>query len=271
MTVVDSMTGSAFRHLFTRPLPLIGMIHLAPLPGYPTHPGMPNLIQKALTDLTTLERAGFDAVLVENDNDQPHQIGVTPEIRTAFAEVMRAVIATAHIPVGMEIIYDMPATVAVAHDVGARFVRLDVFADAVETRYGIVPAAATTTTNLRQTLGAQDLLLLTDVHVKHAKLLSDRSLHRSATESLALGSDGLIITGDWTGNPPTIEDLQQAQASANGAPVIIGSGLNPTNAPDLLAHADAAIVGTSIKTGDTVDPHKAAEFVAIVEHLRAAR
>ncbi len=184
---------------------------------------------------------------------------------------MHTVIAHAHIPVGMEIIYDMPATVAVAHDVGAPFVRLDVFADTVETRYGTIPVSAEATTNLRRTLRADNLLFLTDVHVKHAKLLTPKTLHQSATESLALGSDGLIITGDWTGNPPTIADLQQAQTAAQGAPIIIGSGLNATNAPDLLPHVGAAIVGTSIKTGDHVDPAKAAEIVAIVNTLRAAR
>lgn len=83
-----------FSRVFSRPLPLIGMIHLAALPGYPPHPGMPELIRRALLDLTTLEAAGFDGVLVENDNDQPHQIGVSPKISDAFAETMRAAGAT---------------------------------------------------------------------------------------------------------------------------------------------------------------------------------
>jgi membrane complex biogenesis BtpA family protein len=232
---------------------------------------MEALLERALTDLATLEQAGFDAVLVENDNDQPHQIGVSPEIRSAFTEIMRTIIAHAQIPAGMEIIYDMPATVAVAHDVGAPFVRLDVFADTVETRYGTVPASAEETINLRRTLGADNLFILTDVHVKHAKLLSPKTLHESTTESFALGSDGLIITGDWTGNPPTITDLQQAQTAAQDAPIIIGSGLTTANALTLLTHADAAIVGTSIKSGDYVDHTKAAELVAIVNTMRGAR
>ena len=33
----------------------------------------------------------------------------------------------------------------------------------------------------------------------------------------------------------------------------------------------ARIVGTSIKTGDSIDPRKAAELVTIVERMRASR
>src|SRR5262245_18889895 len=75
-----SILGHRFQQVFPRPKPLIGMIHLAPLPGYPDHPGMPVLVRKALTDLATLESAGFDGVLVENDNDRPHQIGVSASV-----------------------------------------------------------------------------------------------------------------------------------------------------------------------------------------------
>jgi membrane complex biogenesis BtpA family protein len=271
MIASRSIPGQAFSRVFARPKPLIGMIHLPPLPGYPDHPGMSTLVRKALTDLATLEGAGFDGVLVENDNDQPHQIGVSLAIRDAFAEAMCAVIAAAHVPVGMEIIYDMPATVKVAHDVGARFVRLDVFVDSVETRWGIVPAAAGATAALRRDLGAQDLLFLTDVHVKHARLLAEKTLRQSVVESVASGADGLIITGDWTGEPPTAEDCLAASEVATGVPIVIGSGLSADNAADLLRHADAAIVGTSIKSGKSVDPTKAATLVSIVEHLRTAR
>jgi membrane complex biogenesis BtpA family protein len=265
-----SVSDQAFRRVFPRPKPLIGMIHLPPLPGYPDHPGMSGLIRRALLDLSALESAGFDAVLVENDNDRPHHVRVPAVTRNAFADVMHAIVAAARVPVGMEIIYDMPATVTVAYEVGARFVRLDVFVDAVETRWGVVPAAAAETTSLRQELGARDLVFLTDVHVKHARLLTEKPLARSAAESVAAGADGLIITGDWTGEPPTIEDCQTARVAAPDVPIVIGSGVNAANAADLLGQADAAIVGTSIKSGDGVDAAKAAALASVVEPLRRA-
>jgi hypothetical protein len=271
MIVSASIPGHRFRRAFPRPKPLIGMIHLSPLPGYPDHPGMPGLVRQALTDLATLESAGIDGVLVENDNDRPHQIGVSASVRDAFTEVMKAVVAAARVPVGMEIIYDMPQTVAVAHEVGAAFVRLDVFVDTVETRWGVVPAAAEATTALRRDLGADDLVFLTDVHVKHARLLAEKSLRQSAAEAVAAGADGLVITGNWTGEPPAVADCRAARDSAGGVPIVVGSGLNVDNAAQLFGHADAAIVGTSIRTGQDVDPAKAGALVAVVERMRNHR
>lgn len=256
---------------FPQPNALIGMIALPPLPGCDGHPGMPTVVQKALADLATLEAVGFDGVLVENDDDRPHRIGVDAEIRAAMTDVIGRVVAAARVPVGLEILYDMAATVDVAHETGAAFVRLDVFADAVETRWGIVPACADEIATLCTRLGADDLLLFTDAHVKHARLLSERTLEDSIADSLAHGSDGIIVTGDWTGNPPTIADCQVARAAAGDAPVIIGSGLTPANAADLLAHADAAIVGTAISTDGAVDAAKATALVAAVERLRPPR
>ena len=246
------------------------MIALPPLPGCDGHPGMAAVVEKALTDLAALEAAGFDGALVENDNDRPHQIGVSHPIRDAMAEVVARVIAAARVPVGLEILYDMAATVDVAHETGAAFVRLDVFADGVETRWGAIPATAETIATSRDRLGADDLLLFTDVHVKHARLLTERSLADSIAGSLAHGSAGIVVTGGWTGNPPTVADCRSAKASAGSAPVIVGSGLTPASAAELLVYADAAIVGTAISTDGAVDPAKAAALAAAVERVRAA-
>jgi uncharacterized protein len=50
--------------------------------------------------------------------------------------------------------------------------------------------------------------------------------------------------------------------------VLIGSGLDAANAASLLAVADGAIVGTSLKTGEYVDAGKVA---ALVAQARSAR
>jgi membrane complex biogenesis BtpA family protein len=269
MSAMERHRDEVFRRRFPREKPLIGMIALPPLPGYPAHPGMDGLIAAALADLAALEAAGFDAVLIENDHDQPHTIGVGPELVEAFAHVVAAVIARARVAVGLELLYDMGATVALAHRLGAAFVRLDVFADAVETRWGTVPACAAAISEQRRAFGADEFLLLTDVHVKHARLLRERSLADSVRDALAHGSDGVIVTGSWTGKPPTLGDLRAAREAAGDAPVIVGSGLTAENAPGLLAVADAAIVGTALQTAGRIDPGKAAALVAAVAPLRA--
>lgn len=259
----------ALRRCFPQAKPLIGMIPLPPMPGYPAHPGMEAVVAAALADLAALEAAGFDGVLIENDNDRPHAIGAPAAVRDAFAEVVARVVERARVPVGLELLYDTEATVAVAHETGAAFVRLDVFVDAVETRWGIVPASAARVAELRRDLGEGGPLLLTDVHVKHARLLAAKPLADSAREAVARGSDGLIVTGGWTGEPPSPADLGAARDAAGGVPIVVGSGLTAANAPELLAVADAAVVGTSLKTDGRMDRAKAAGLAAVVARVRA--
>lgn len=240
------------------------MIHLPPLPGYPMHPGMNETIKKALMDLAVLQKAGFDGVLIENDNDRPHQIGVNQTTKKAFDQVMLEVIKSAKIPVGMEIIYDMLATIEIAHKVGADFVRLDVFVDNVETKWGKIPAEADKINKLINKLKADDLALLTDIQVKHARMLDKKTLTQSAKEAVKNGSSCIIVTGAWTGTPPSVTDCNKAKRAAGDIPVLIGSGLNVENATSLLKHVDGAIVGTSIKRGNNVDFKKANNLAKIV-------
>jgi len=53
--------------------PLIGMVHLPPLPGAPGYGGdRDSLRGRALADAAALSEGGVDAVLVENFGDTPH-------------------------------------------------------------------------------------------------------------------------------------------------------------------------------------------------------
>ncbi|MBI3984433.1 MAG: BtpA/SgcQ family protein [Candidatus Levybacteria bacterium] len=258
-----------FNKLFKNNKPMIGMIHLPPLPGYIKHPGMDAVIKKALIDLNTLQKAGFDGVLIENDNDQPHQIGVSKSITASFTKVMKQVCKEAKIPVGMEIIYDMPQTIKTAHKVGADFVRLDVFVDTVLTKWGKIPSQAKELVVLKEKIGAKELVMLTDIQVKHAQMLDKKTLEQSAKEAAQYISNALIVTGDWTGHPPFINDCKKVKKAAKATPLLIGSGLDSKNIKKLFKYADGAIVGTSIKTGDYIDLVKATNLINVVKKIRS--
>jgi hypothetical protein len=257
-----------FKKLFPIKKPLIGMIHLLPLPGYPTHPGMDEVIRKALNDLKSLEQAGFDGALVENDNDQPHYIIVPDEVSLAFKQVMKKLVKNTSLPVGMEIIYDMKATLEVAKESNAAFVRFDVFVDSVKTKWGIIQAQADELMGIKKQLGAKNIVVLVDVQVKHATLVEKKPLVQSVLDSIHAGADGLIVTGNWTGQPPMYEDCLQIKKVAGDVPVLIGSGLTDQNAERLLSFVDGAIVGTSIKTGEYVDVQKAKKLLLVVKKVR---
>lgn len=257
-----------YKKLFSTTKPMIGMIHLPPLPGYPAHPGMDAVVKKALVDLKTLVEAGFDGVLVENDNDQPHQIGVSDEIKIAFTQVIEELVKNASIPVGMEIIYDMKATLEVAYTSQADFVRFDVFIDTVETKWGLIQAQAEELVALKKKLHVKDLLIFTDIHVKHAKMLEHKLISQSAIDAIGAGADGLIVTGNWTGQAPTKQDCLAIKKVADDIPVLIGSGLDIQNVTELLSIVDGAIVGTSIKTGEYMDLQKAKKLIEEVKKVR---
>ena len=58
--------------------PIIGMIHLAPLPGLYPHRGEPlsAIQEQALEDARRMADAGFDGFLIQNSNDRPPSLEV---------------------------------------------------------------------------------------------------------------------------------------------------------------------------------------------------
>lgn len=253
-----------FTELFHASKPLIGVVHLPALSGHIGHPGMDIVIQKALTDVKTLEAAGFDGILIENDGDNPPYFGPNEQVSNGFAAVMKAVQVNTDLPLGLEILYDMPGTVELAASVSADFVRLDVFVDDVQHSRGpIIKAQGQQLHKLRNKLKTS-LLLLTDIQVKHTTMLDPlKTITQSVQQAIEVGSDGLIITGTWTGKEPNLADITEAKLAAQTLPVLIGSGFSAENATKLLPHINGAIVASSLKTGDYIDLAKAEQLVGI--------
>jgi len=243
-----------FRKLFPNPKPIIGMIHVPVLPGYPDSRGIDYAIQHAVADLRVLEDGGVDGVLVENEFDRPHRITAAPETVAAMTRVTRAVVQESeNAVVGCEILLNDPqASLAVARMAGARFIRTDYFADRMmRPEYGEFAIDADALLEYRSKIGAADVLILADIQVKYATMIKPRPLRKSAKLAHRKGADALIVTGEASGDAPTIEQLREA--AGTGAPVLIGSGLRPENAKILLDECDGAIVGTSLMRNQSVD------------------
>ncbi|MEX2649711.1 MAG: BtpA/SgcQ family protein [Alphaproteobacteria bacterium] len=258
-----------FRDLFPAQKPIIGVIHLPALPGYPNSPGLDAAVAKALADTAALEAGGADGILVENEYDRPHTLLAARESIACMTRITAEVVAVARrAVVGAEILINDPeASLAVALAAGARFMRTDYFVDPMKRpEYGgamrIDPAGLMA---YRERIGANAVLVLADIQVKYATMTIERSLAESARLARAAGADAVIVSGERTGQPPTVEDVARAKQGAGAMPVLIGSGLDAANARALLTIADGAIVGTSLKFGE----HIAAERVrGVVEVAR---
>lgn len=262
---------SRFRDLFPRPAPLIGMIALPPLPGYPAFTSVEALVDAALADLHALEAGGVDGVLVENDFDQPHTLVGGAEIVAAMTRVTRDVVQRARVPVGVEVLLnDWRGSLAVAAAAGAAFIRLDFFVDRVHSKLGIIEPEPAAILAYRDRIRAAHVQLFADLQVKYSTPADGpKPLAQSAREAAAAGADAVIVTSHATGIGPRPEDLVAARAG--GVPVLIGSGLAPDNARALAPLADGYIVGTSLRSGRTWrDRVVTAQVEALREAMRGA-
>lgn len=244
--------------------PLIGMVHLPALPGSPLHQeiGMDAILARAVEDAQALEAGGADAVLVENFFDVPFaKEAVPPHTVAAMTRAVQAVRDAVKLPVGVNVLRnDARAAIAIAHVCEAQFVRINVYVGAAVTDQGLIEGAARTAVLYRRELGA-DVALWADVFVKHAAQLGTIALEDAARDAVERGlADALIVSGAATGAPTDPEEVRRVKAAVPTTPVLIGSGFSLSSARALLAHADGAIVGTSLKrdgiVSAPVDPER---------------
>jgi uncharacterized protein len=253
-----------FRERFPAAKPLIGVIHLPPLPGYPGSPGVAAVVAHALAELAVYQVGDLDGVLVENECDQPHRVEAGRETIAVMTAVTRELVARSQIPVGIEILLNDPeASLAVALAAHADFIRTDYFVDAMSRpEYGAMRVAPEAVVAYRDGIGAARVLILADIQVKYAEMTTPRALADSARQARAQRADAIVVTGRRTGHPPAPDALLAAREGAGDCPVLIGSGLAPSNARALLEVAHGAIVGTSLMTGGRATSEQVAALTA---------
>lgn len=257
------------------PRGLIGVVHLAALPGDPASngEGLDAVIARARADAEALAEGGAAGLIVENFGSAPFPKG-GPEQPTepfAIAAMTRAVLACdVGLPIGVNVLRnDARAALGIAVATGASFLRVNVHVGAYVTDQGVIEGRAFETLRERRRLGA-DVAIWADVRVKHAKPLAELPIADEVGDALARGrADAIIVTGRGTGRPIDVALLQEVRAAASGAPVVLGSGVTPENAETLIAHADAAIVGTWLKVdGDVRQPVDAARVRELANRLK---
>jgi len=105
---LDSVRIKSLEDFFGVRKPIIGMVHLWPLPGAPgyTGYGMQRIVDEALRDAETLLKGGVDALMVENMWDVPFYVqhDIPPEEMTAQAVAARAVVEAVDVPVGINVV-----------------------------------------------------------------------------------------------------------------------------------------------------------------------
>jgi hypothetical protein len=249
---------------FDRPGRLVGVVHLAPLPGAAGAPmradaAMAAALAGALADPPPPELGGMDALIVENFGDAPFEASaVAPATVAALARTSAAVRAVVKIPVGVNVLRnDARAAVSIAAACGLEFVRVNVHAGAMVTDQGVIEGRAASTLAERRRLGAEDVAIWADVLVKHATPLAglrEALLPQMAEDTFRRGrADALIVSGAGTGKGTSLDDVAVVRRAVPEAPVVVGSGVTLETVRDTLAAAHGAIVGTWLKEEGRVD------------------
>jgi membrane complex biogenesis BtpA family protein len=268
---------SAFTALFGGVKPLIGMLHLRPLPGSPKGGDLDDALAAAQSDAEVLTGAGVDGLIVENFGDAPFAKERVPAVTiAAMTAIARELRRDHNVPLGINVLRnDAEAALSIAEVTSADFIRVNVHVGAVVADQGVIEGKARETLMLRKTLGSS-VLLFADVRVKHARPLGasdDDDLITEARDVHRRGlADALILSGVATGAPADPSDFRRVKAALPQAPLLVGSGLNTDNLDAFWPAVDGMIVGSSLKkAGDPlqpVDPVRARELFAAASELR---
>lgn len=269
---------NAIATLFGRSKAVIGVIHLLPLPGSPGYNGQPMdaMTEFALAEAERYRAGGMDGLIVENHGDipfaKPDRLG--PETAACMAVITDAVRRAVGLPVGVNVLANGAlAALAVAKAAGARFVRVNQWANAYVANEGFIEGPAAEATRYRAWLHAQPVHVFADVHVKHGAhaITADRSLGELARDVEFFDADVAIVTGQRTGDSASMDELR-AIAAGTALPVVVGSGVTPANVGEILAVADGVIVASALKRDgvwwNPVDPDRLAAFAQAVARVR---
>lgn len=259
------------QQIFKTPNPIIGVVHLLPLPTSPRWGGsLKAVIDRAEQEATALASGGVDGVIVENFFDAPFTKNqVDPAVVSAMTLIVGRLMNLVTLPVGINVLRnDAQSAIAIASCVRAQFIRVNVLTGVMATDQGLIEGQAYELLRYRRELGS-DVQILADVLVKHGRPLGSPNLTTAVQETIERGlADGVILSGWATGSPPSLEDLELASAAANGTPVFIGSGANWENIPTLMQAADGVIVSSSLKRRgrieQPIDPIRVSQFVEAV-------
>jgi hypothetical protein len=267
------------KRVFHTSKPVVGMVHLKPVPGSPFFQGDISEIRRCMIeDGSKPVDGGVDALLMENYGDFPYYPDNVPKHVVAFMTALAKEIKRLFdLPMGISVLRnDSLAAISIASAVSGEFIRVNIHIGARVTDQGIIEGRAFETLRLRKSLN-YSVSILADVFVKHSFPIGEESFEDSFRDLVERGrADGIIVSGKATGEEVNMEELKKAIELRSRMkikhPIFVGSGVNLKNVEKILDIADGVIVGTFFKereiTTNPVDANKVKEFMDKVRNLR---
>lgn len=245
--------------------PVVGMVHLPPLPGAANYDGGPvaDLCARAVREAQVLEAAGFGWLLLQNTHDAPTRETIPAAGLAAMASIGRAVRDEFPGHLGVNVHKnDGPGALAVAHAIGASFVRVKVLVGLWVGPEGLLAGNAAAVADLRRHLGA-DIEIWADLG--ELTSLPTAPIGRDVLADWAErfgGADRLIVTENSI--EASVAAVLEAR-SGSRLPVLIGGRTSADNVEQALANSDGVIVGSCLRTGGStegdLDPAQAERYM----------
>ncbi|SMB98186.1 hypothetical protein SAMN00808754_2186 [Thermanaeromonas toyohensis ToBE] len=256
--------------------PIIGMIHLKPLPGSPLYNeqgGLQEIIEAAEADLEALQEGGIDGVMFCNENDRPYILRGDAATISAMVRVVTELKKKICVPYGVDVLWDPAGALAVANAVGAYFIR-EVFTGVYASDMGFWDNRVGEFFRYRRLIGAEHIKLFFNINAEFAAPLGvGRSVVEVARSvAFACLPDVICVSGPMTGSAVEERLLREVKSTVRDIPVFLNTGLRKENAEELLKQADGAIVGSGLKvdgiTWNPVDPRRVKELMEVVRRVR---
>ena len=253
MSAISQKKSNVIRAIFGCEKAIIGVVHCPPLPGSPRNKDIDFklTLKKAFDDARAYADGGVDGLIIENHGDipflKPQDIG--PETSASLAVIVDRIAQSLNLPLGVNVLANavIPA-LAIAKAGGARFVRVNQWANAYVANEGFVEGDAARALRYRAQIGADDVAIFADAHVKHGAhaITADRSIAELARDVEFFDADAIIATGQRTGDAATSDEIQ-AIRSGSSLPLLVGSGVTIDNVATILPLVDGIIVASALK------------------------
>jgi len=261
--------------VFEKPKPLVGVLQLLPLPGSVGWKGrIDQVIARAEQEATAMATGGLDALLVENTWDMPYPADrMDMAGAVAMGLIIRRIMHFTNLPIGINVLRNDPETaLAIAMNVGAKFIRVPLLTGAALSETGILEGRYAQLAVYRQKLMADNIAVYADISLGKAMPLLPVTLKTLAQQALSIGqADGLILT-DSNLSPADIQEVSHGL----DAPVLFDFPHDVEHLSPYLEAADGLILSNAMKKSSvtmqdlkpTVDLTKVEEATASAEIIR---
>jgi len=233
-----------FNKLFLIKKPIIGMIHLA-------GNSHQERVKRALEELVIYQEEGINGAIIEDYH------GTQEDVFETFKQVKRL---NLNVVLGMNLLSNPYFGYQESKSLGAKFVQFDSL-QSTDINLGLYR-------KLR--IYNPDVAVLGGVRFKYTQDTGN-PLEKDLNEVKSI-CEAIVTTGSGTGIETPLEKLIEFKRNLKEFPLVVGAGVNPSNAYEQFFIADAAIIGSYVKPrGNTYLPVERSlirDIIPIVKEVR---